>query len=66
MTLLKTCPFCGAGGKKIRIWATKDGVPAFVSCRNCGAIGPNLPESCKTEDAAIEVWNRRAGDADDD
>lgn len=57
---LKPCPFCGSGGKRLRIWASKECVSAFVCCRNCGAIGPGFPESRKTEDEAIDAWNRRA------
>lgn len=60
---LKPCPFCGS----IKIYYSKPtayGTPARwfsgVSCTECGA------EVTGRDDKAIEAWNRRAEEADND
>ena len=59
-TELKPCPFCG--GEAIYITtAIKAGdlVKEFysISCLDCNA---EIYKYCKTEEEAIEAWNRRA------
>jgi len=53
----KPCPFCG--GTKISLLETQDGVPCFLTCLNCGAIGPDISKVSTIEDA-IKLWNSRA------
>ena len=51
----KTCPFCG--GKDLTM--VNDENHFFVGCYTCTTCGP----VGKTEEEAIEAWNRRADNA---
>lgn len=56
MTEIKQCPFCGlylTVTYHIGHYLPK---PWIVNCYQCGAEGPRA----KTEEEAIELWNRRA------
>lgn len=50
----KPCPFCGSDRTEV-LWNTND--KEFVTCQECGAIGP----PCPVEDhgSAVVLWNRR-------
>lgn len=46
------CPFCGSLRYRVKpVWKTY----RFVACLDCKAGGP----VCRTDDEAIEAWNRR-------
>ena len=52
---LRSCPFCGCG--KAMTWHIGHReLPWTVECMGCMAEGP----WAKTEEEAIELWNRRA------
>lgn len=55
MDKLLKCPFCGG---KARLRKVIDN--CFVECGKCWAHGPNVLGCEKTEEEAIEAWNRRA------
>ena len=52
---IKPCPFCG--DENIDTWDIRQ-EKYFCYCENCGCQGP----TGKTEQEAIEAWNRRAGE----
>ena len=71
MAELKPCPFCG-GEASVAI-APYAGV-AFVECKRCSAMMGRYQKGGRTDhdgfwthlesqEAAIEAWNRRAGDS---
>lgn len=57
---LKPCPFCG-GKAKIDEWHNfdKDLFTVECACNNKCNVRP-MTHFCKTEQEAIEAWNRRA------
>ena len=65
MAELKPCPFCGRKPSKVREHKAPTGRCVFytVECKapfsNCG-VKPKT-EFFRTEEAAIEAWNRRGG-----
>ena len=59
MTDLKPCPFCGGD---VRITRNDRGC-VFVRCSLCNMtlmFGAN--DVCKSEQAVVRMWNRRAGE----
>lgn len=70
MNELKPCPFCGAKetdfGEPVNLWMTTDekgNIEFSVDCQNCGA---NIGLFNRTEEEAIEAWNRRVNEVIDD
>jgi len=60
---LLPCPFCGASGDGIGLHQRLYDMAWRVACK-CGADGPYVSDenpSTRTQEVAIEVWNRRAG-----
>lgn len=56
MTELKKCPFCGGGWGITMNCYSDDNTTFHVECCDCGA----RTEEFKTQDEAIEAWNRSA------
>lgn len=54
-TRLLPCPFCGGEARLRKVIDN-----CFVECGKCWAHGPNVLGCEKTEEEAIEAWNRRA------
>ena len=52
---LKPCPFCG-GQQKVGVYY--DGIDYVVWCKNCGAQAGGR----RTGEKAIDAWNRREGE----
>lgn len=56
---LKPCPFCGDEHPFVNKIKTNFFEDRYaVMCENCQSMG----KYCKTEDQAIEAWNRRTSD----
>lgn len=56
---LEPCPFCGSTNLGPRLVGGEGAVPEvvfFISCRGCGALGPDLTPKA----TATELWNTRA------
>jgi len=56
----KPCPFCGFDKTRFVDWIveftpTNKHVELAVSCRNCGAQGPNMLDRA----SAVRMWNLR-------
>lgn len=63
MTELKPCPFCGSKNTACSFYTTHtEGMEDhyYIGCKNCGANGSRG----KSEEEAIEAWNRRVNDND--
>ena len=55
MSELKPCPFCGGEAKFMHIFENPE--KCMVSCKECNG---GIDAVFASEDAAAEVWNRRA------
>lgn len=55
MTELKPCPFCGGEAELNLLLGNY-----CVTCKSC--MGAIFPAAGMTEEEAIELWNRRAGE----
>lgn len=62
------CPFCGSknvhiSGRVVEGWVKEIEIFMYVSCKNCGAKGPE--QKCTPDDMdlceenAIKAWNKR-------
>ena len=68
MTELKTCPFCGGKAELMHKFMFVNGYrgdAVRVRCSQCYAQSPYKRNAImhgfhKTEEAAVEAWNRRA------
>lgn len=59
MAELKPCPFCGGVNVFIAELRTNFFESRYAAvCEDCQSLGGN----CKTEEKAIEAWNRRNDD----
>lgn len=56
LSILCTCPGCGAGGSAIEVQRTHRGEKRAIQCDNCGWQGP----SRSTAKRAAEAWDTRA------
>jgi Lar family restriction alleviation protein len=56
MQSIEPCPFCGKSRARVK---NSQRWGYFVSCNLCAAVGP----SSRTNDGAIEKWNRRISPA---
>ena len=57
MNELKPCPFCGS---KPFVWRTNH--RTYIECPNLTAESHRIMMSGKSDEEAIEAWNRRAGE----
>lgn len=55
--ICKECPFCGKVNLK---FIYIDLVKATIQCLSCGARGPCVKYSTKTERKAKQAWNKRS------
>lgn len=66
MTELKPCPFCGRKPSKVKQHYVTGSMLIYytVECKAPMSKCFVKPKTtfCKTEDDAIQAWNRRAGD----
>jgi len=58
---LKPCPFCGSDNVHTQLFDVKGTRFWYVACESCEiALDPLFWDGNKTEQDAIDKWNRRA------
>lgn len=61
MNVLKPCPFCGS--KDVEVVELMPAIPSHSFMTVCSKCPASI--GAKTEDEAINLWNKRAGNEDE-
>ena len=61
--VLKPCPFCGGEAKIMKHLFNNQSTSYGVKCKRCLA---ETFQFFKSREKAVEAWNRRAGEEDND